>query len=106
MIFMDMGPVVDAAAILGTGIGSFIGGRIAGRTSVSQIATDTVEMLTTQVDLLKEDKRTKDAELINLRARVGVLEELVTQRAQVEELTDKVSLVRETVDRIADRVGA
>ncbi len=77
-----------------------------GRSSASQIASDTVEMLQTQVDLLKEDKETRDSELTDLRHRVEILEGLVTQRAEVEELSVKVSLVKDTVDRIAIRVGA
>lgn len=63
-------------------------------------------MLQTQVDLLKEDKETRDSELTDLRHRVEILEGLVTQRAEVEELSVKVSLVKDTVDRIAIRVGA
>jgi len=63
-------------------------------------------MLQTQVDVLKEDRETRDAQLTELRHRVEILEGLVTQRAEVEELNAKVSLVKDTVDRIAVRVGA
>lgn len=70
-----------------------------GRSVASQVATDTVDMLQTQVDLLKEDKEHRDLEILDLNSRVAVLEGLVTQRAQVAE-------VQETVDRIAVKVGA
>lgn len=70
-----------------------------GRSVASQVASDTVDMLQTQVDLLKEDKEHRDLEILDLNNRVAVLEGLVTQRAAVEE-------VKVTVDRIADKVGA
>lgn len=103
---MDLNALTNIATIAGVAIGGYAGGRMQGRSSASQIASDTVEMLQTQVDLLKEDKESRDSELTNLRRRVEVLEGLVTQRAEVEELSVKVSLVKDTVDRIAIRVGA
>lgn len=103
---MDVASMLTAASVVGTGIGGFVGGRLTGRSAASQIASDTVEMLQTQVEVLKEDKEHREIEMSDLRNRVTVLEGLVTQRAEVEELSIKVSLVKETVDRIADRVGA
>lgn len=91
---------------LATAIGGFWGGRITGRSSASQIAVDTVDLLQAQVETLRGEKTNRDVELAELRARVEILEGLVTQRAEVEELSGKVSLVKETVDRIAVRVGA
>lgn len=103
---MDLNVLTNIATILGVAVGGYAGGRLQGRTSASQIASDTVEMLQTQVEFLKEDKQARDSELTDLRHRVEILEGLVTQRAEVEELTVKVSLVKDTVDRIAIRVGA
>lgn len=103
---MDLGSALTTASIVGTSIGGYLTGRMSGRSVASQIASDTVDMLQTQVDLLTNDKEHRDLELLDLRTRVTVLEELVTQRADVEELTGKISLVKETVDRIAERVGA
>jgi len=101
------GTVLSTAVMsIGTAIGGYAGGRIQGRSSATQVAVDTVEMLQTQVDVLKEDRETRDAQLTELRHRVEILEGLVTQRAEVEELNAKVSLVKDTVDRIAVRVGA
>lgn len=103
---MDFGSMLTALGVGATGVGSFIGGRMTGKSVASQLAVDTVDLLQSQVDALKNDKHDKDAELINLRSRVEVLESLVTQRAEVEELGEKISLVKETVERIAVRVGA
>lgn len=103
---MDFGSMLTALGVGATGVGSFIGGRMTGKSVASQLAVDTVDLLQSQVDALKNDKHDKDAELINLRSRVEVLESLVTQRAEVEELGEKISLVKETVDKIAIKVGA
>jgi uncharacterized protein YcfJ len=103
---MDIGTLSSVATVVGVAVGGYAGGRLQGRSSASQIAADTVEMLQTQVELLKEDKESRDGELTELRHRVEILESLVTQRAEVEELGTKISLVKDTVDRIAIRVGA
>lgn len=105
---MDIDGTMLSTAIMsiGTAIGGFVGGRMTGRTNASQIASDTIDMLQSQVDLLKTDRDDRMVELADLRNRVAVLEGLVTQRAEVEELSEKVSLVKATVDRIAVKVGA
>lgn len=103
---MDLNSVLTAATAIGTGLGGFVGGRLTAKNALSDIASDTVEMLQTQVNILQENKEHSEAELLELRSRVTVLEGLVTQRAEVEELSAKVSLVKDTVDRIADKVGA
>lgn len=103
---MDLNSVLTAATALGTGLGGFVGGRLTARSAMSDIASDTVEMLQTQNELLKDEKDTLGLTLLDLQARVSVLEELVTQRAEVEEVNLKVTLVKETVDRIAEKVGA
>lgn len=103
---MDYGSIVSVVGVVGTGIGGYISGRLTGRSAASQIASDTVDMLETQNDLLKEEKENMGLVLLDLQTRVAVLEGLVTQRAEVEELSNKVSLVKDTVERIAERVGA
>jgi hypothetical protein len=103
---MDIGTATTIAACLGTGLGGYVGGKMAGKSTLSQVASDTVGMLEAQVQVLQTDKEAKDVELTDLRSRVRALEGLVTQRAEVAELSDKVSLVKDTVDRIADRIGA
>lgn len=103
---MDLNTLTNIATVVAVAVGGYAGGRMQGRTSASQIAADTVEMLQAQVGSLQDDKEARDSELTDLRHRVEILEGLVTQRAEVEELNVKVSLVKDTVDRIALRVGA
>ncbi len=103
---MDIQSIIATTAAIGAGAGGYLGGRLTGKSAASQIASDTVDMLQTQVELLKTDKDSKDSELNHLRSRVEVLENLVTQRAEVAELSVNVSLVKETVERIANKVGA
>lgn len=103
---MDYADILTAIGIAGTGVGGYVGGRITGRSSASQIASVTVDMLQTQVNLLKEDKERNELEILDLNSRVAVLEGLVTQRADVRELSTKVSIVKGAVDKIALKVGA
>lgn len=105
---MEIDASVIATAIISvtTAIGGFASGRATGRVNATQVAVDTVDLLQSQIEVLKEDRDQKEVELAELKGRVTVLEGLVTQRAEVEEVSLKVSLVKETVDRIAERVGA
>lgn len=103
---MDFGSMITVVSTASVGLGGYFGGRMSARTAASQIAADTVEMLQAQIETLKEDKEHRELEILDLNSRVAVLEGLVTQRAEVEVLSTKISLVKETVDRIADRVGA
>lgn len=103
---MDVASILTIASAVGTGVGGFIGGRMSGRTSASQIAADTVDMLQVQIEAFKEDKERRELEILDLTQRVAVLEGLVTQRAPVEELTNRVTMVKEVVDRVAMKVGA
>jgi len=103
---MDLSYIGAIATSVGMGAGGFIGGRLTGRNTVSQIAADTVEMLQAQIESLKGDKDERELEIYELRSRVTVLEELVTQRADVDEVSAKVTRVQDTVDRIASKVGA
>lgn len=103
---MDVASILTIASAVGTGVGGFIGGRVSGRTSASQIASDTVDMLQVQIETFKQDRERRELEILDLTQRVAVLEGLVTQRAPVEELTNRVSMVKEVVDRVALKVGA
>ena len=79
---------------------------MAGRTASSQIASETVEMLQTQVDVLKSDKEAKDLMILDLQTRIEVLEGMVTQRAAVDAVHEEVRGVRGVVNSIAAKVGA
>lgn len=103
---MDYADILTAVGIASTGVGGYIGGRVTGRNSASQIASATVEMLQAQIEILKDDKERNGLEILDLNSRVAVLEGLVTQRADVQELSTKVSIVKTTVEKIALKVGA
>jgi len=92
--------MVANIAVLAAGIG---GGWATGRRGV---ARQTVDLLQIQVDSLKDEKAEKDSELGELRGRVEVLENLVTQRAAVSEVHEELQVVHHKVDRIAAKVGA
>lgn len=72
----------------------------------SQAAVNTVELLQVAVAELERQGRLKDTELADLRGRVGVLEDMVTQRAEVEAVHEEVKGVRGVVNAIAAKVGA
>lgn len=103
---MDIGSTFTVVSAVGVAFGGYVGGRLQGRSTSSQIAADTVSMLSEQVDLLKNDKEARELDILDLTQRVAVLEGLVTQRAEVEELSGKVDLVKDEVHRIAVKVGA
>ncbi len=89
---MDIEMIVQigtAATIAGAG---FVAGR-------RGVARQTVELLQIQVDALKHSEQAKTEQVVALQGKVEVLEQMVTQKAAVEE-------VRVIVERIATKVGA
>lgn len=99
---MDSGTIITVLTGLGGVVGGFFGGK---RLAVST-AVDVVDLLQAAVEQLQADKDQKDRELAELRARILVLEELVTQKADVDAVRVEVGGVRQVVDRIAEKVGA
>lgn len=99
---MDSGTIVTVLTGLGGVVGGFFGGK---RLAVST-AVDVVDLLQAAVEQLTEDQRKKDLEIAELKARIEVLESLVTQKADVEAVRLEVGGVRQVVDRIAEKVGA
>lgn len=94
--------LVGAAGVAG----GFFGGQRLGNAGAVSTAVEVVSLLQTQVNTLEEALRKRDAEVADLRGRVDVLEEMVTQRAEVEAVKIEVKGVRSVVDRIAVKVGA
>lgn len=97
------------SGLLGGAYGGFRVGKsssLQDATNSTQIANDTVQMLQAQIDHLEEVKDEQLQVNADLRARVGVLEELVTQRAAVGEVHDDVKAMSVVVNRIAGKVGA
>jgi len=103
---MDSTLLTTAAMYIGIAVGGHVSGRMTARTSASQIAADTVDMLQAQIETLKDDKQERDAELSELRTRISTLENLVTQRAEVELVHEEVRGARVVLDKIAVKVGA
>lgn len=93
--------------------GGYFGGKRLGfsagvqdATNESQTAVNTVELLQVAVAELERQGRVKDTEVADLRGRVAVLEDMVTQRAEVEAVHEEVKGVRGVVNAIAAKVGA
>lgn len=62
-------------------------------------ATQTVQLMRAEIDTLKSRLQDRERELAELRGRLVTMEDLVTQRADVDG-------VRQVVDAIAVKVGA
>lgn len=99
---MDSGTIITVLTGLGGVVGGFFGGK---RLAVST-AVDVVELLQAAVEQLERELHARDREVQDLKTRIEVLEQLVTQKADVEAVRVEVGGVRAVVDRIADKVGA
>ncbi len=84
--------------------GGYAGGRRNSQSQALGTAMSTVELLQVQVNTLTADGHAKDAVVTDLRARVELLESLVTQRARVEEVYTLAEGIRTVVDRIEERL--
>lgn len=84
--------------------GGFMSGKRMGVTDSMSIATNTVDLLQIQVNALTSESASKDAIVTDLRARVELLEQLVTQRARVEEVYNAVKDVHTVVNHIKEQV--
>lgn len=99
---MDSGTVITVL----TGIGGIVGGFFGGKRLAVSTAVDVVELLQAAVEQLESNQRKKDLEIEELKARILVLESLITQKADVEAVRIEVGGVRQVVDRIAAKVEA
>lgn len=89
---MDSGTIVTIL----TGAAGVAGGWVGGRRNVT-VAADTVQMLTVQIEALQREC----AKIPPLLDRIGVLEELITQRADVEAVKAIVTRIEEKLDERA-----
>lgn len=103
---MDANSIITILTGVAGVAGGYAGGKKLGHTQASQLSVNTVELLQIAVEELERQGRIKDEELADLRGRVAVLEDMVTQRAEVEAVHEEVQGVRSVVDKIAARVGA
>lgn len=86
---MDTGTVV---AVL-TGVAGVAGGWYGGRKNTT-VASETVQMLTVQIEALQRECE----KIPHLLDRIAVLEELVTQKAEVEAVKQIVIRIEEKLN--------
>ena len=70
--------------------------------NVATISADTVEMLQAQVQGLRDQNEEKEHNIVELMARVSVLEGLITKTADVAAVHTDVILIKTKVDLIHD----
>lgn len=92
--------------LIAAALGSYKQGRRTESRSSITTALETVQILEAQIKVLVEQGEKKDQRIATLEGRVNVLNDLVTQRAEVEAVHLEVLSVKECVDRIAAKVGA
>lgn len=102
---MDVNNIVTVLVGVSGVIGGFFGGKRMGSNQAVTTAVGVSELLQLAVDELRRKNSEKEAELAELRARVDILESMITQRAEVQAVHDEVLGVRGIVDRIAVKVG-
>jgi hypothetical protein len=86
---MDQSTLAAIAMALGGAIAGYLGGR-----KNTPLAVETVTLLTSQL----EELRAQCAQIPALHERIAILEELVTQRAKVDEVLEIVTDIREKVN--------
>lgn len=89
---------------LGGTVGGFVGGKKMSTSTALDTAVSTVDLLQVQVNTITNESAAKDAIVVDLRARVELLEQLVTQRARVEEVYNLAEGIRTVVDRIEGKI--
>lgn len=110
--------IVPALSAVATGLGGIYGGfrfgknqNLADQASMATISADTVEMLQAQVGVLQDQAETlkdqndeKEHNIVELMARVSVLEGLVTQSANVAAVHEDVILIKNKVEAIHEAI--
>lgn len=110
---MDPGTIMSIASTATALVsGGWFGARygkqqaLADAANTSSISADVITTLQAKVTLLEHQNSEKEGNLVELLSRVEVLENLVTQRAEVEAVHEDVTEVKSIVNRIAVKVGA
>ena len=103
---MDANAIITIVTGAAGVAGGWFGGRRLGVNGAIEAAVSLSEIQQARIDALEASLGVKNEEVANLTERVKMLEELVTQRAQVEMVHAEVVAVRTAVDRIAVKVGA
>lgn len=93
----NLDAVIAVVMVFGSGLGGFIGGKRASRSGALLEATQTMGLMREEIETLKSQLHSRETELAELRGRLVTMEDLVTQRADVDG-------VRQIVERIASQV--
>lgn len=103
-----MGVEALIAALVGIAgtLGAFLEGKRRGKSQNITDDINTVTLLQGAVAELERQAKVKDVLIADLTARIGTLENLVTQRADVAAVEAEVREMRVIVDRIAEAVNA
>lgn len=103
---MDLNAIIATLTGVAGVSGGYLGGRQFGSDRAVNAATTVAEMLQLQMGAVTRLNESKDREIDGLKARIEMLESLVTQRADVEAVHVDVKTMSGVVDRIATKVGA
>lgn len=103
---MDANTIWAIASGVAGAASGYLGGRVFGNSQSVEVATNVVELMKSEIEVLKSRCNDLATDNQNLRTELDVVKELVTQRADVEAVHETVREVKVTVDRIADKVGA
>lgn len=101
---MDASLIWTVSTGIAGSIGGYYGGRVLGGNHSIETAANVVDMMKTEVEILKGRLDNKDAEVERLTTELSVVKELVTQRADVEAVHETVKEVKDTVDKIAEKL--
>lgn len=99
MLANNLDAVISFIMMAGTAIGAWVAGKRSTRDGRMNDAVQTVQLLRAEIDTLKGKLQEREQEIAELRGRLITMEDLVTQRANVDG-------VRQVVDKIAEKVGA
>jgi len=95
---MDASTWIAVTAGAVTSIGGFFGGRRMATAGVLAVATDTVTLLETQLQVIQAREAEKEAVIRGLANRIEVLEGMVLQREDLSQLKIDVRLIKEKLD--------
>lgn len=92
---MDAATWIAVAAGAITSIGGFVGGRRTAATGALTVATNTVSLLESRLQVIQDREREKEEMIRSLTSRIEILEGMVLQREDLTGLKHDVSLIKE-----------
>lgn len=94
---MDASTWIAVAAGTLTSVGGFFGGRRTAASGALTIATDTVSLMESQLQILQARETEKEETIRSLTNRIEILEGMVLQREDLSSLKRDVQLIKERV---------